>query len=76
MVSTKLKEAPSGGCEPAMILRDNVFEEITRLKEQSGKDLVIWGSITFAHSLLKEVLIDASHSNGLREGQTRIRSRI
>ncbi len=37
VVSTELKEAPWGGWEPATIIKDNVFEEITKLKEQSGK---------------------------------------
>ena len=39
-------------------IKDNVFEEITRLKEQSVKDIVIWGSMLLAHSLMKEGLID------------------
>jgi len=58
VVSTELKETPWGGWEPATIIKDNVFEEITKLKEQSGKDIVIWGSMTLAHSLMKEGLID------------------
>src|SRR5919106_2221 len=48
VVSTELKEAPWGVWEPATIIKDNVFEEITKLKEQSGKDIVIWGSMTLA----------------------------
>jgi dihydrofolate reductase len=58
VVSTELKEAPWGGWEPATIIKDNVFEKITKLKEQSGKDIVIWGSMTLAHSLIQEGLID------------------
>ena len=58
VVSTRLREAPWGVWEPATIIKDNVFEEITKLKDQSGKDIVIWGSMTLAHSLLKEGLID------------------
>jgi len=58
VVSTELKEAPWGVWEPATIIKDNVFEEITKLKERRGKDIVIWGSMTLAHSLLKEGLID------------------
>ena len=49
---------PRGGWESATIIKDNVFEEITKLKEQSGKDTVIWGSMMLAHSLMKEGLID------------------
>jgi dihydrofolate reductase len=58
VVSTELREASWGSWEPATIIKDNVFEEITKLKEQSGKDIVIWGSMTLAHSLMKEGLID------------------
>jgi dihydrofolate reductase len=34
------------------------FEEISKLKEQSGKNIVIWGNMMLAHSFLKEELLD------------------
>ena len=57
-LSAELKDAPWGGCEPATIIKDNVFEKINKFKEQSGKDIVIWGSKTLAHSLMQEGLSD------------------
>jgi dihydrofolate reductase len=58
VVSTELKEAPWGVWGPTTIIKDNVSDEITKLKEQNGKDILIWGSMTLAHSLMKEGLID------------------
>jgi dihydrofolate reductase len=58
VVSTKLKEAPWGAWEPAEIIKSHVFEQINKLKEQRGKDIVIWGSMTLAHSLMQAGLID------------------
>ncbi len=58
VVSAKLKEAPWGDWEPATIIKDSVLEKITELKKQDGKDIVIWGSMTLAQSLMKEGLIE------------------
>ncbi|GGN12383.1 riboflavin biosynthesis protein RibD [Dyadobacter beijingensis] len=40
------------------LIRDNVAEEVNKLKQQPGKDLVIFGSPGLAKSLLKLGLID------------------
>ena len=40
------------------IISGNILEEVTKLKEQEGKDLVIFGSPTLATSLMKLGLID------------------
>lgn len=40
------------------LIRDNVAEEITKLKQQPGKDLAIYGSNNFAVSLVQMGLID------------------
>jgi dihydrofolate reductase len=40
------------------VIRDNVGEEIQKLKEGEGKDLVIFGSPTLARSLMSMNLID------------------
>ena len=40
------------------VIRENVAEEIAKLKQEPGKDLVIFGSITLATSLMELDLID------------------
>lgn len=41
-----------------VLIKDNVPEEIGKLKHMTGKDLVIFGSPTLAHSLMMHGLID------------------
>jgi len=41
-----------------IVISDNVAEEINKLKQQPGKDLVIFGSPGLAHSLMELDLID------------------
>jgi len=41
-----------------MVINDNVAEEIHKLKQQPGKDLVIFGSPGLAHSFMELDLID------------------
>jgi dihydrofolate reductase len=48
VVSTTLKEAP---WKESTIISENVVEAITKLKEQSGKDIIIDGSATLVQSL-------------------------
>lgn len=40
------------------IISDNLYDEIMKLKNQSGKDIVMFGSPSVVHSLLKDNLID------------------
>jgi dihydrofolate reductase len=40
------------------IISDNIITEITKLKEAPGKDIIIFGSPSAAHSLMHENLID------------------
>lgn len=40
------------------LVKDNVAEEITRLKQQPGKDLAIFGSADLASSFMRLGLID------------------
>jgi dihydrofolate reductase len=56
--SKTLDEAPWGTWEPAKIVRGNAAPEVAKLKQQPGRDMVIWGSISVAQSLIKEGLID------------------
>jgi dihydrofolate reductase len=55
VVSTTLQTAP---WKDSTIIRANVVEEITKLKQQSGKDMIIDGSATLVHSLMGTDLID------------------
>jgi len=42
----------------ATLIKDNVGEEVTRLKQESGQDILIFGSVELIHSLMQEDLID------------------
>lgn len=55
VVSTTLKEAP---WQESTIIAENVVDEITKLKQQPGKDIIIDGSATLVHSLMGTDLID------------------
>src|SRR5215208_72590 len=44
--------------ENSTLIGDNIAEEITRLKEQPGKDISISGSPTLVRSLLQDDLLD------------------
>jgi len=46
------------GWENSTVLRGPLAEEITRLKEQSGRDIVVSGSIQLVHGLIAEGLVD------------------
>jgi dihydrofolate reductase len=56
VVSTTLEEPL--GWQNSTLIGDNVAEEISRLKEQPGKDISISGSGTLVQSLLRDDLID------------------
>jgi dihydrofolate reductase len=56
--SKTLDRAPWGRCDDATIVRNGAANEVAKLKQRSGKDLVIWGSISLAQSLLNEGMID------------------
>jgi dihydrofolate reductase len=55
VVSTTLTAAP---WKESTIIRENVVEELTKLKQQPGKDIIIDGSTTLVHSLMGTDLID------------------
>ena len=55
VVSTTLTEAP---WKESTIIAHNVVEEIRKIKEQPGKDIIIDGSATLVQSLLGTGLID------------------
>ncbi len=55
VVSTTLSTAP---WKESTIISGNVVEEITKLKQQPGKDIIIDGSASLVHSLMGTDLID------------------
>ncbi|MDN3356161.1 dihydrofolate reductase family protein [Actinomadura sp. DC4] len=57
VVSSKLDDAPWGGFPAATVTRDPVAT-IGELKERSGKDIWLWGSLRLMHSLLDAGVVD------------------
>ncbi|WP_181772111.1 dihydrofolate reductase family protein [Amycolatopsis pittospori] len=57
VASSKLDDAPWGDFPAATVTRDPAAT-IRELKEQSGKDIWLWGSLTLMHSLLADGLVD------------------
>jgi len=43
------------------LAKGDLSEEVTRLKEQEGKDILVFGGANFVSSLIKEGLIDEYH---------------
>lgn len=57
VASSTLESAPWGEWPGAEIMR-KPSEKIVQLKKQSGKNIVIWGSLVLSQSLMKNGLID------------------
>lgn len=57
VASSKLDDAPWGAFPAATVTRDAAVT-IRELKEQSGKDIWLWGSLTLMQSLLDAGLVD------------------
>ncbi|MEU8797292.1 dihydrofolate reductase family protein [Spirillospora sp. NPDC048819] len=57
VVSSKLEDAPWGTFPAATVTRDPVAT-IRELKQQSGKDIWLWGSLKLMHSLLDASVVD------------------
>ena len=56
--SKTIDDAPWGKWEKAKVVKTSAADEIKKLKEQPGKDMVLWGSISLVQSLIKDGLID------------------
>jgi len=56
--SESLKEAPWGDYEPVKIVNSDVAQYINSLKDQPGKDMVVWGSISICKYLIDHRLVD------------------
>ena len=59
--SRTLDRAPWGSWDPARVVKTDAAEEVAKLRRQTGKDMIIWGSISLAQSLSKAGLIDEYH---------------
>lgn len=58
VVSSTLERAPWGTFDEATIVKGGVAKEIGRMKQKAGKDIVLWGSISLAQSMMSDGLID------------------
>jgi dihydrofolate reductase len=56
--SRTLDHAPWGAFGDATIIRSRTADEVEKLKQQSGKNMVIWGSLSLAQSLDDDGLVD------------------
>ena len=56
--SKTLKRAPWGKWNEGRVVRGSAVEEVARLKQQSGKDMLISGSLSIAQSLILENMVD------------------
>ena len=59
--SNSLKEAPWGDWPAAEIMKGDAVENVKALKTKEGNNIVLWGSISLAQSLMKAELIDEYH---------------
>jgi dihydrofolate reductase len=58
VASTTLSDAPWGERGQARILKGNLTDEVTRLKQESDHDIVILGSGALVRSLISDKLLD------------------
>jgi dihydrofolate reductase len=76
VASSKLDDAPWGDFPAATVTRDPAAT-IRELKEQSGKDIWLWGSLKLMHSLLDAGVVDEVPDAGLpgvtRQGNAHFR---
>ncbi|MGH7678535.1 MAG: dihydrofolate reductase family protein [Gemmatimonadaceae bacterium] len=56
--SSTLEKAPWGAWLEGRIVRGPAEEAVPRLKHDPGKNMVLWGSISLAQSLLRSGLVD------------------
>jgi dihydrofolate reductase len=56
--SSTLERAPWGDWPEAQVVRGEATDEVAALKRAPGKDIIVWGSLSLAQSLLAADLID------------------
>ena len=59
--SNTLTQAPWGKWPEAEIINGEATTAIKKLKSLAGKDMVMWGSISLAQSMMEENLVDEYH---------------
>jgi dihydrofolate reductase len=59
--SGTLDEAPWGKWGDARLVTGTAADEVRRLKGEPGRDLVLWGSLSLAQSLMEDDLVDEYH---------------
>jgi dihydrofolate reductase len=57
-VASRTKDAGAITWEKSVLLKDDIAAEISKLKEQPGKNILVAGSGDFAQTLMRENLID------------------
>ncbi|MFI0357309.1 dihydrofolate reductase family protein [Actinomadura sp. 9N407] len=56
--SSTLDKAPWGDWQEAQVVRGNAADKVAELKRQPGKDIMLWGSLSLARSLIQAGLLD------------------
>ena len=56
--SNTLTHAPWGKWPDAKVVSGDAIDAIKKLKQAAGKNIILWGSISLAHALMKANLID------------------
>lgn len=59
--SNTLTSAPWGKWPDASVVKGQAVDEISKLKQGNGKDMVLWGSISLTQQLIKANLVDELH---------------
>jgi dihydrofolate reductase len=59
--SDTLTSAPWGEYATAQVIPGNANEAIRKLKNLLGKNIIVWGSVSLAQSLMKENQVDEYH---------------
>jgi dihydrofolate reductase len=59
--SKTLTEAPWGKWRPATVIPEDAVEYVRKLKEQPGKDIILWGSLSLCTVLAEAGLPDEYH---------------
>lgn len=61
IVSNTIKEAPWGSYPNATVVGGDLVAGITKMKNKPGANIILWGSISVAQTLMKAKLIDEVH---------------
>ena len=56
--SSTLDSAPWGRWEPVRVINGGAVEHVHQLQRQPGKQIMLWGSISLAQSLIRAGLVD------------------